>query len=122
MEFTDDLLALSLPPTEMRATIVRHHKRNQFILKGRAEDTGRPEPSQGDNDVRSMQWMVTEVIHNNNNVFLARKLQSIITIRAVSDLSYHPTYQYGTSAWIIKIQNNDRAITGAIVVPGYVKS
>ena len=51
-----------------------------------------------------------------------KKNQSGITIRAVSDGSYHPTYQYGTSAWIIKTQNNDCAITGANVVPGDAKS
>ena len=65
-----------------------------------------------------MQWMVKEVIYNNNNEFLATKMQSGITIRAVSDGSYHLIYQYGTSAWIIKIHNNDRAITGNIFVPG----
>ena len=63
-----------------------------------------------------------EVIHNNNNEFLATKLQSGITVRAVSDGSYHPTHQYGTSAWIIKIQSNDRSITEAKVFPGDDKS
>ena len=106
----------------MIANVVQHHNRKQFKLTVWSEYKGRPEQSQFNNDVSNMQWMITEVIHNTNNVFLARKLQYIITIRAVSDLSYHPTYQYGTSAWIIKIQNNDRAITGANVVPGYVKS
>ena len=45
-------------------------------------------------------------------------MQSGIKIWAVSDGFYHPTYKYGTSAWIIKTYNNDRAITGANVVPG----
>ena len=62
--------------------------------------------------------MLTEVIRNNNNEFMATELQSGITIRIMSDVSYHLTYQYGTSDWIIKIQNNDCAITGANVVPG----
>ena len=69
-----------------------------------------------------MKWMVKEVIHNNKNEFLAKKLQSSITIRAASDGYYHPTYQYGISAWIIKIQNNDHTITEANVVPGYSNS
>ena len=69
-----------------------------------------------------MQWMVKEVIHNNKNKFLATKLQSSITIWAVSNGSYHPTYQYWISVWIIKIQNNDRLITGANIVLGDAKS
>ena len=52
---------------------------------------------------------------------MATKLQYGITIRAVSDGSYHPTYQYGTSAWIIKTQNNDRTIIGDNAVPGDAK-
>ena len=39
----------------------------------------------------------------------------------MSGESCHPTYQYGTSAWIIKIQNNNRATTGDNVVPGDAK-
>ena len=62
-----------------------------------------------------------EVIHNNKNKFLATELQSGITIRAVSDGSYYPTYQYGTSSWIIKTHNNYCEITWVIVVPGDVK-
>ena len=65
--------------------------------------------------------MVKEVIHNNDNEFLATKLQSSITIRAMSDGSYHHTHQYVTSNWIIKIQNNDGIITGANVVPSDTK-
>ena len=53
---------------------------------------------------------------------MATKLQSGIKIQTVSDGSYNPTYQYGTSAWIINIQNNARATTGANVVPGDAKS
>ena len=34
---------------------------------------------------------------------MAAKMQPGITIWAVSDVSYHPNYQYGTSAWIIKM-------------------
>ena len=69
-----------------------------------------------------MKWMVTEVIQNNNNEFLITKLQSGISIWTVSDGYYHPTYKYGTSTWIIKIQKNDRTIIGANVVPGDAKS
>ena len=53
---------------------------------------------------------------------MATKLQSCITIRAVSGVYYHPTYQYGTSAWIIKIHKKYRAITEANVVPGEANS
>ena len=60
-----------------------------------------------------MNWMVKEGIQNNNNEFMATKVQPGITIWAVSDVSYHPTYQYGTSACIIKIHNNDHATAGA---------
>ena len=120
--FTYDLLALSLPPTAMQATIVRHHNHNQFSLKLWSEDNGRPEPSQFNNYISNMQWIVKEVIHNNDENVLATTPQSSITIRAVSDGSYHPTYQYETSAWIIKIHHNDRAITGANVVPVDAKS
>ena len=49
---------------------------------------------------------------------MATQLQSGITIWAMSDISYHPTYHYGSSSWIIKIQNNDRKITGVNVVAG----
>ena len=66
--------------------------------------------------------MVKEVIHNNNNEFLSTKLQFGITIWAVSDRSYHPTYQYGTSVWIIKIQNNAYTIIGNDFGPGDAKS
>ena len=62
------------------------------------------------------------MIHNDNNEFLETKLQSGITTRAVSDGSYHTTYQYVTSAWIITIQNNKHAITGPDVVPSDTKS
>ena len=62
------------------------------------------------------------MIHNDNNEFLETKLQSGITTRAVSDGSYHTTYQYVTSAWVITIQNNDSAITGPDVVPSDTKS
>ena len=65
--------------------------------------------------------MVKELIHNNNTEFMATKTQSGIKIWAVSGGSYHPTYQYGTSAWIIKIQNNDHAITGVDIVPDDAK-
>ena len=58
---------------------------------------------------------------NNNNEFMAKKLQSGITLRAMSDRSYHPTYQYGTSVWILKIHNNDHKITGDNDVPGDAK-
>ena len=60
-------------------------------------------------------------MHNNNIEFLAKKLQYGITIQAVIDVSYHPTYQYGTSTWIIKIHNNDGVITGDDVVLGGAK-
>ena len=69
----------------MRENFVRHHNHNQFILAGWAGGNGRPEPSQDDNDVSDMQWMVKEVIHNNANEFLVTTLQSGIIIRAVSD-------------------------------------
>ena len=36
--------------------------------------------------------------------------------------NYHPTYQYGTSALIIKTQNNNHTITGANVVLSDAKS
>ena len=49
-----------------------------------------PEQSQGDNYVRNVQWILKEVIHNNNNGFMATKLPSVITIRSVRDGSYHP--------------------------------
>ena len=69
-----------------------------------------------------MQWLVTEVMHINKNEFLATKLQSGITIRSVIDVSYHPTYQYITSTWIIQTYKNNRTITGANFVPGDAKS
>ena len=105
----------------MRATFIRHHNHNQFRLIRWEKDNGRTEPSQGNNCVRNIQWMVKEVIHNNDNEFLATKMQSGITIRAMSDGSYHHTHQYGTSNCIIKIQNNDGTITGANVVPSDTK-
>ena len=120
--FTYDLLALSLPPKAMQATIVRHHNHNQFSLKLWSEDNGRPEPSQFNSYISNMQWIVKEVIHNNDENVLATTPQSSITIRAVSDGSYHPTYQYETSAWVIKIHNNNRAITGDNVAPGDANS
>ena len=104
MVFAYELLALSLPPTEMIDNVVRHN--NKFSLTGLADDNGGPEPSQGDNYVSNMQWMVKEVIHKNNNEFLVTQLRSGIKIRAMSDISHHPTHQYGTSSWIIKIQKN----------------
>ena len=70
MVFTYNLLSLSLPPTATRTTAVQHHNRNQFRLTGWAGENSRPEPSQGNDDVRNMQWMLKEVIHNNNNVFM----------------------------------------------------
>ena len=102
----------------MIETIIRHHNHNEFRITGWTEDISRLEFSQGNDDVRNMQWMVKEVIHNNNNEFPKTKLQSGITILAVIYVSYHPTYQYVTSTWIIKIQNNDREITGDNVVSG----
>ena len=87
----------------MIATVVHHYNHNQIRLTGWTEYSGRPEPSQVDNDARNMQWVVKELMNKNNDEYLATKLQSGITIWAVSDVSYHPTYQYGTSAWIIKI-------------------
>ena len=69
-----------------------------------------------------MQWMVKEVINNNNNEFMKTKIQSGIIMRDASDRSYHPTYQYGTSSWIINIENNYRAITGVNVDLGDAKS
>ena len=57
----------------------------------------------------------------NNNEFMSTKMQSGTKIRATSDGSYHPTYQYRTSAWIIKIQNNDCVFTGENVFPGDAK-
>ena len=106
----------------MRATVIQYNNHNQFRITGWAEDKVRLEPSQGKKEVRNIHWMVTEMIHNNQNEFMATKLQSGITIRAVSDGSYHPTYQYGTSAWIIKIPNNDRTTTGANFLRGGSKS
>ena len=79
----------------------------------RVEDNDIPIPSQGDDDIRNMQWMAQEGIHKNINEFLGTKLQSRIIISAVSDRSYHPTYQYGTSAGIIKIHNNNWKIIGS---------
>ena len=69
-----------------------------------------------------MKCMVKEMIQKNNNGFLETKLQSGITIQVVSDGYYHTNYQYGTSAWIIKIHNNECTITGANFVPGAAKS
>ena len=89
--FTYDLLDLSLPPTARRVTVVWHHSHNQFRLPVWVEDNIRTEPSQGNNNIRNMKCTVKEVIHNNINVFLATKLQSGITIGAVSDGYYHPT-------------------------------
>ena len=54
----------------MRGTVVQHHIHNQFRLSGWAEDNSRPEPSQGNNEVSNMQWIVKEIIQNNNNEFL----------------------------------------------------
>ena len=86
----------------MRDTAVQHHNHNQVRLIVWAEDNSGPESSKVDNDFSNMQWMVKEVIHKNNNEFLATQLQSGITIWSVSEVSYHPNYQYGTSSWIIK--------------------
>ena len=46
--------------------------------------------------------MVKEVIHKNNNAFMETQFQFGITIRAMSYVSYRPTYSYVTSSWIIK--------------------
>ena len=118
MVFTYDFLVLSLFPTAIRATAARHHSHNKFRLTGWVEYNSGPKHSQYDDGVRIIQWMVKEVIHKNNNDFLATQLQSSITIQAVIDGSYHPTYLYLTSVRIIKIQYNDHKITGANVFPG----
>ena len=105
----------------MKATVVRHHNHNQFRLTLWADDNDLPAPPQVDNNVRSIQWTVTEVIHNNKNGFLSTKLNYSIKIWAVSDGFYHTTYQYRTSTWIIKTQNNNHTITGDNFVPGDAK-
>ena len=53
---------------------------------------------------------------------MATQLQSGITKHSASDGSYNPNYQYGTSAWIIKIHDKDRKITGDNVVLSDAKS
>ena len=60
--FTYNLLSLSIPPTSIRATVIRHHNQNQFRLTVWTEYNGRLEPPQGNNYVRNMQWTVTEAI------------------------------------------------------------
>ena len=39
-------------------------------------------------------------------------------IKVISDISFHPKFQLGTSAWVIKPDDSDICITGNNMVPG----
>ena len=51
--------------------------------------------------INATKWMVQNKMHTHNTPNIITALRSGITIEAVSDGSYHPDLQHGTSAWVL---------------------
>jgi len=109
-----------LPPVVFRATVSKDRtNRNRYRLTGWAYDRHTSEATPAQIDIFHRSWMKNTTYHNTYEGWIAEQLQTEEGIIIVSDGSYHPNYEIGTSAWVItSLQNTTKRLCGDNAVPG----
>lgn len=63
--------------------------------------------------------MVTPLDNRENSEWIVNKLRNNIALNIVSDGSYHPSFDIGSSSWVITAEDSTRhKLKGKNIVPG----
>lgn len=116
--FKYETLAMGLPDTAQRATVTKDQNNNhRFRITGWSPESDEDIPQP--NTDASYKWMITGQSHRCNRQWIAQKLLQGNKLMAVSDGSFHPEYQVGSSSWVITEKSNTkRSIQGKNIIPG----
>ena len=104
----------------MRATVITDcHNNNRFRITGWAPENIINTPTHEQQEEAKKEWMVQQIYHRDEEEWIIHQLQTQQQIMIVSDGSYHPDYQVGTSAWVITSSTDTtRRIYADNIVPG----
>ena len=96
---------MGLPETAQRATVSKDQNNNhRFRLTGWA-----PESTADNHQINTnakYKWMITGQSNRCNRRWLAQQLLQGKKLMAVSDGSFHPDYEVGSSSWVITEKTN----------------
>ena len=110
----------NLPIDAVRATVsIDRDNSNRYRITGWAPENPTPTPTLDEQEEQKMNWM----IHTRHNIpeeeWIILQLRERQPIMIVSDGSYHPEFQIGTSAWVItSATNTSRRVYADNLVPG----
>ena len=109
-----------LPIDAMRAMMIRdRNNANTFRITGWAPENIIPIPTFDEQEEEKMKWMVSNTYNRQDEQWIVNQLRQGQRIMIVSDGSYHPTHEVGTSAWVITSSTDtSRRIYGDNIVPG----
>ena len=104
----------------MRATIIRDQdNHNRIKITGWAHEHYINEPTGEQKEEEKKAWMIQTTYNQQQEPWIVNQLRLQHPIMIVSDGSYHPEHQVGTSAWVITSEEDTtRRIYGDNVVPG----
>ena len=97
----------NLPMDALRATvIIDRTNTNRYRITGWAPDNIIIQPTQDQQEQDKQLWMIDQKYNQQEEAWIADQLRLNHKIMIVSDGSYHPEHEIGTSAWVITTEND----------------